>query len=147
MSRAADFGISLECSVMTQDRERRVRTGKAAFGAALGIWAVQAVVIALVFMPFWNASGSSPQPESDWEGYGPALIGLLVAPAAAMILGPVLAWILHLRTAALYALGPVAALGSLALCGFGFRQAVPLVAFVIGLAWNLAAVALADRNP
>jgi hypothetical protein len=131
---------------VVQDKERRFRTGKSAFGAALGVWMAQAVIIALVFMPFWNASGSSSRPESIWEGYGPALIGLLVAPAAAVIVGPFLAWILRLRVPALYALGPVAALGSLALCGFGSLNAVPLAAFVIGLAWNLAAVVLADRN-
>jgi hypothetical protein len=139
-------GLSRECSIVAQDKKRRARTGKSAFGAALGIWMAQAVIIALVFMPFWNASGSDTQSQSVWEGYGPALIGLLIAPAAAMIVGPFLAWILRLRTAALYALGPVAALGSLALCGFGSLNAVPLAAFVIGLAWNLSAVVLADRN-
>lgn len=131
---------------MTEDEKRPKRTGKAAFGAALGIWVVQALTITLVFLPFWDSAGSSSKPETIWEGYEPALIGLLVAPATAMIVGPVLARVLHLRTAALYALGPVAALGSLGLCGFGFLEGVPLVAFLIGMTWNLCAVVVADKN-
>ncbi|MFC3495687.1 hypothetical protein [Glycomyces rhizosphaerae] len=131
---------------MAEDEQRPTRTGKAAFGAALGIWVAQALTIALVFLPFWNASGSSSKPESIWEGYEPALVGLLVAPVTAMIIGAVLARALHLRTVALYALAPVAALGSLGLCGFGYLEGVPLVAFLIGMTWNVCAVVLADKN-
>lgn len=141
-----DVGLSLQCSVVTADEQRSTRTGRASFGAAFGIWVAQALTVTLVFLPFWDATGSSSKPESVWEGYEPALIGLLVAPAVAMIVGSVLAWILHLRTAALYALAPVAALGSLGLCGFGFLESVPLVAFLIGMTWNLCAVVLADKN-
>jgi hypothetical protein len=131
---------------VADDDQPPARTGKAAFGAALGIWVAQALTITLVFLPFWGASGSSSKPESIWEGYGPAVIGLLVAPAAAMIVGLALARILRLRTAALYALGPVAALGSLGLCGCGFLGGIPLVAFLIGMAWNLCAVVVADKH-
>jgi hypothetical protein len=131
---------------VTEDEQRSTKTGRAAFGAAFGIWIAQALTIALVFLLFWNATEPPSNPESDWEGYGPAFIGLLVAPAVAMIVGSLLARILHLRTAALYALGPVAAFGSLGLCGFGFMEGIPVVAFLIGMIWNLCAVVLAEKN-
>lgn len=125
---------------------RPTRTGATAFGAASGIWAAQALTIALVFRPFWDASGSSGKPEGVLEGFGPALIGLLVAPAAAGVVGLVLALALRLRPAVLHALAPVAALGSLGLCGFGSLSGIPVAALLIGAAWNLGAVAWTGRR-
>lgn len=37
-------------------------------------------------------------------------------------------------------------LGSLGLCRFGIMDGIPLVAFLIGMTWNLPAVVLADKN-
>ncbi|WP_155829752.1 hypothetical protein [Glycomyces tenuis] len=117
-----------------------------ALAASFGVSVAQVLTIVLVYVLWWSVVEVPPEPQSDWEIVKSLLVCLLTAHAVAMIVGPALALLLRLRLAMLYALAPVAALGSLVACGFPSWNAISVLAFALGTAWNFVVVALADRR-
>jgi hypothetical protein len=99
----------------------------ARFALALGVVLAQILAAAVVFVGFWVlAMTIASRQEGDWAGIGYLLLGLMVVPAVAAIVGPIAAARIRLPLYGLYCLPALAAVLAVAVIESTIGSGLPL---------------------